>query len=124
MAMVRSGIVPENRRDGENFRVRSYGGLYDSVRAYMRNLNSHPAYRELRRERARLRNVQDGAKNEGAVLAQTLARYSGQQYVETLLRIIRVNRLQQFDDAQLSSKSWRQADDRGDAHRKATADRS
>ena len=41
------GLVPQRRDAGKKHLVRQFGSPWDSVRAYMRNLNSHPAYRGL-----------------------------------------------------------------------------
>ena len=54
-----SGLVPEEREEGERHRVRAFETLGDSVRSYMHNLNSHWAYKELREQRARLRMAND-----------------------------------------------------------------
>jgi uncharacterized FlgJ-related protein len=67
------------------------------VVAYMRNLNSHPAYASLREARAAARAA--GEPLSGWDLAGTLDRYSerGQDYVDELRGIIDFNRLQDAD---------------------------
>ncbi|WP_457595816.1 glucosaminidase domain-containing protein [Hydrogenimonas sp.] len=74
----------------------------DSIRAYLLNLNTHPAYRAFRDLRARLR--QENRPLKGTELAPTLLRYSerGEAYVEEILRLIRANRLQWLDTARLA----------------------
>lgn len=91
------GLVPERRQEGANYEVKAFGNLMESVGAYMRNLNTHPAYAELRRARARMRA--EGRVIDGYVLAGGLTSYAetGQQYVDDLRSIMRVNRLRDFD---------------------------
>jgi Bax protein len=69
--------------------------------AYIHNLNTHPAYQELRARRAEMRTR--GERPSGWDLAETLVRYSerGEAYVETLHSIMRANRLEPADDAYL-----------------------
>ncbi len=74
----------------------------DSIRAYIHNLNTHPAYRIFRQRRAKLRD--EGKPLRGMDLAPALLHYSeqGERYVEKLLRIIEANHLAWLDDAKLS----------------------
>ena len=96
-----AGIVPEQRDDNEVFEVRSFGNLIDSVRSYALNLNRHSAYSNYRVERERLRATEIAL--DPYALADTLAGYSErrEQYVETLKKILRTNRLEQFETARL-----------------------
>ncbi|WP_353661341.1 glucosaminidase domain-containing protein [Hydrogenimonas sp. SS33] len=73
----------------------------DSIRAYLLNLNTYPAYRPFRDLRAKLRA--EGKPLDGKLLAGTLTRYSerGEAYVEDLRRLIRANRLGWLDRAKL-----------------------
>lgn len=95
------GIIPKQRRSGETYEVRAFRSLLESVESYMRNLNTHPAYDELRRRRANDRDI--GRPLSGHVLAAGLDRYAetGEQYVEELRTLMRVNRLADFDKASL-----------------------
>lgn len=95
------GLVPEERPEGMDHKVRIFDNLQQSVAAYMRNLNTHGAYRTLRRERGGLRAA--GAALDGTVLAGTLTKYSerGAEYVETVRTIIDANNLRELDDARL-----------------------
>ncbi len=90
----RLGLVPAERPAGRRYAVRAFPNLQASVRAYLRNLNTHRAYRELRAIRARLRA--QGRPLEAEALAAGLWRYSqrGLDYVAELQAIIRVNQLQ------------------------------
>jgi Bax protein len=96
------GLVPEDRQDGKSHKVRAFGDLLASVRAYVRNLNSHRAYREFRSMRADMRAK--GRPIDGRALASTLHRYSelGHEYTERLQKMIDFNDLSRLDDAELA----------------------
>lgn len=96
------GLVPEQRSAGKRHRVRAFEFLIDSVRGYMHNLNTAPAYSGLRLMRAQLR-----ARNQplrGLPLASTLIRYSERReaYIADLRTIITSNRLSEFNEARLA----------------------
>jgi len=98
------GITPLQQRSGlGNYQIAAYETPLQSVIAYVHNLNTHQAYRELRARRAELRKV--GAKVTGWELANTLTRYSerGQAYVDSLHSLMKVNMLQPADDAYLGN---------------------
>lgn len=88
------GLVPESRPEGKKHEVRLFQTPQASVNSYMRNLNSHPAYRDLRAARAQLRA--ENKRLNGCYLAQGLEHYSeeGFRYVESLKQLIRVNKLE------------------------------
>jgi len=96
-----NGIVPHERGEGQNFRVRAFDHLKDGVISYIRNLNTHPAYSSLRRMRASMRRA--GLKPDGAQLAEALRKYSerGEEYTKNIQTIIRVNELSLFDRVRL-----------------------
>ena len=94
------GLVPEQQRKNlGDHRIAAYDWPFDSVRGYFINLMSHPAYEDFRRLRAQLRA--EGKPLTSMVLADGLIRYSerGQEYVDTLKGIMRVNHLDIADDA-------------------------
>ena len=95
------GLVPMRRDEDKDHKVRKFDELIDSVRAYMLNLNTHNAYRELRRARAELRRAGDPLA--GLSLARFLTRYSerGDDYVRTIRGMIQSNGLDRLDDARL-----------------------
>ena len=95
------GMVPKQRGDGETFRVKAFGHLIDGVKSYVRNLNTHRAYRAFRRARAGLRKK--GRMLSGSELAGSMTAYSerGGAYVETIRSIIRINGLEVFDRVRL-----------------------
>lgn len=96
-----TGLVPKERPDGATYEVRRFGTLYDSVRSYMRNLNTHQAYLALRKQRQHLRDA--GQPLRGADLARGLVQYStrGEAYVEDVRAIIRRNHLSLLADISL-----------------------
>jgi len=94
------GLVPEQQRKNlGDHRIAAFDWPFDSVRGYFINLMSHPAYEDFRRIRAGLRA--EGKPFDSLVLADGLTSYSerGQEYVDTLKGIIRVNGLDIADDA-------------------------
>ena len=94
------GLVPEQqRKELGDHRIASFDWPFDSVRGYFINLMSHPAYEDFRRLRAKLRA--EGKPLTSLALADGLIRYSerGQEYVDTLKGIIRVNKLDIADGA-------------------------
>ena len=76
-----------------------------SVRAYLRNLNTHPSYKNLRRARTELRNQNKFL--DSIILSKYLDKYAetGIQYVEVLQKIIEQNNLKDFDEARLLPSS-------------------
>ena len=96
------GVTPLQQRSGlGNYKIAAYETPLQSVIAYMHNLNTHQAYKGLRARRAELRNA--GSKVTGWELANTLTKYSerGQEYVDSLHSLMKVNKLQPTDDAYL-----------------------
>jgi len=75
--------------------------LLDAVKAYLLNLNTHPAYRAMRLARAKARAR--GKVPDGAALAAQLGAYSelGAAYVKQLRTVIRSNDLDRLDGARL-----------------------
>jgi len=88
------GLVPKGRGDGQMHEVRTFREPRDSINSYLLNLNTHRAYRELRRTRETLRA--EGETPTGQILASGLSRYSerGAVYVDEIRSLIRVNDLE------------------------------
>lgn len=86
------GIVPDSRPEGANHEVQRFASVNASVRSYLRNINTHPAYLDLRvlREQRRL----EGADIRALDLTPGLMSYSerGEDYIDELNSMIRVNR--------------------------------
>ena len=91
------GIKPLQRAAGKKYEVAKYETIQASVEAYMLNINSHPAYRELRRIRSEARA--DNSYLSGMALAEGLETYSarGEAYVKEIKQLIRINKLQRFN---------------------------
>jgi Bax protein len=100
-----AGIIPEDRPEGATYEVRRFDNIYDSIRSYLLNLNSHNAYKELRQLRAAARDA--GEPLDGSKLAAGLFRYStrGEDYVKDLQTLIRINRLTRFAAVNLRASS-------------------
>lgn len=94
-----SGLVPEGRPDGASYEIRAFQRLSISVRSYLRNLNTHRAYRALRQNRLEMRA--GGTEPRGWALAGHLQSYSqrGVDYIAELRKIIRINGLDKLDKA-------------------------
>jgi Bax protein len=85
------GMVPRRRETGSNHLVAKFTSVNQSVRSYMRNLNTNNAYREFRNLRGRQRR--EGKLSHGYHLAHSLHKYSERrgEYVQKLRMIMRVN---------------------------------
>lgn len=90
------GIVPKHRQAGAKFEVAVYPSARDAIRAYIKNLNADPRYRNLRRIRATLRSKDQPVT--GAALAAGLVRYSeNSEYVTLVRSVIQDNHLERLD---------------------------
>lgn len=97
------GLVPSQRNSGASHEVRKFNNGQESVRAYMFNLNTGRAYKDLRQKRADDRAK--GIKPSGIDLAEGLINYSERRehYVKELQSMISYNKLVEIYD----SKFWR-----------------
>lgn len=78
-------------------RYQTFDNPKDSIRSYMKNLNSHPAYQSLRQTRAQLRKANKPLT--GDVLATGLEKYStkGKDYVRQVQNMIRARKWTDLD---------------------------
>jgi Bax protein len=85
------GLKPLRREPGKKHLVRIFDNVGESVRYYMHNLNSHPAYAALRDIRQQLRNTNSDI--DGHQLAAGLEKYSarGQVYIALIRDLIDQN---------------------------------
>ncbi|RUO38359.1 peptidoglycan hydrolase [Aliidiomarina shirensis] len=85
------GLVPASRGEGQIHEVREFNSVTESVRSYIRNLNTHDAYQDLRQIRAELR--QASLPITAQPLTHGLMSYSerGEDYIVELNQMIRVN---------------------------------
>ena len=99
------GIKPSEADNDSTHKVMKFKILQASVKAYQRNLNTHPSYKSFRITRAELRD--GGQKLNSMILSEHLVKYAetGKQYVKILQQIIRQNNLADFDDAKLLPSS-------------------
>ena len=90
-------IKPKQRESGEKFFIRKFASLSDSVRSYLKNINTHAAYDDFRNERRKLR--MNGETLSGNVLASFLINYSerNKEYVSDLKLLIENNNFMKFD---------------------------
>ena len=99
------GIKPAAADDDATHKVMKFKFLKTSVRAYLRNLNTHSSYKKFRLVRAVLR---DNEKNlDSLILVNYLDKYAatGEKYIKILKKIIIQNNLKDFDDAKLMPSS-------------------
>jgi Bax protein len=91
------GLVPAKRDAGKTHEVASFDSPQESVKMYIRNLNSNRAYKSLRDIRAELRMSNKAVT--GHELAAGLMRYSerGSEYVSELREMIEYNKLAAYD---------------------------
>lgn len=91
------GLEPLSRDEGLIHEVASYASVQQSVDAYIRTINTHRAYAELRQIRAESRAGDEIIS--GVALAEGLVRYSarGLDYVREIQQMIRVNNLHEFN---------------------------
>jgi Bax protein len=99
------GVVSKaaKARAGKRRAAPHFVHLVDSVRSYMHNINTHAAYRDLRKLRARLR--EQASELSGRKLAVGLNRYSelGVGYVKKVQELIRSAALARYDHAVLDT---------------------
>ncbi len=94
------GIKPKGNLDA-NFAVKNFKNLLESVKSYILNLNSHPAYSEMRKFRT-LR-YKTGKEITGYDTANFLNKYAeiGFEYVTKIENMIKTNKLYKFRNARL-----------------------
>lgn len=91
------GLVPSSRNSGASHEVAKFETPYHSVASYIRNLNSHPSYAELRTFRHE--ELETNGYTTGMNLAAGLMKYSerGEEYVKEIRAMIRHNKLAALD---------------------------
>ena len=99
------GLKPKNAKEGEDHKVMKFHSLQLSVRAYLRNLNTHSSYKNLRKARTNLRNKD--MPLDSLILSKHLDKYAetGNEYIDVLQKIIIQNKLKDFDEARLLPSS-------------------
>ncbi len=94
---VGCGLEPLQREEGLTHEVARYPSIQTGIQAYMHTLNTNAAYIELRHIRADYRA--DADYLSGLAMAEGLLKYSarGADYVREIQAMIRVNKLQRFN---------------------------
>ena len=97
-----TGIKPKGNLDA-NFSVKNFKTLLDSVNSYILNLNTHPAYKDLRNYREK--QIQTGKNVTGYELSYFLEKYAeiGFEYVIKVTNMIKNNKLNQFEYSKLEN---------------------
>jgi len=92
------GLVPLRRSADSRHEVAKFDSVAAAIDAYLHNLNTHRAYKDLRALRAELSTAESSAT--GHQLAQTLLYYSElrQVYVDEVQAVIRINQLHGYDE--------------------------
>ena len=96
----KAGIKPRKRDEKKKVFCQEILSLSDSVRSYLKNINTHNAYEDFRQERRKLR--MNGEYLLGNVLANYLINYSerNKEYVKDLKLLIETNNFMKFDKAE------------------------
>jgi len=91
------GLVPLRRNSGSHHEVAKFSTVSESVESYIRNINTHRAYIDLRAARASLRSAESSVS--GYQLAENLLEYSElrEKYVHEVQAVIRINNLARYD---------------------------
>lgn len=92
------GTLPKNKRSkGDTHEIKSFNSLYASVGDYLRNINTHQAYKTLRVERFKLH--EKNKELHGSDLVAHLTKYSenGKYYVTKVKAIIQAYKLEKLD---------------------------
>ena len=96
-------IVPENRDLGENYKIKSFDNLSDSVSSYMKNLNTNYHYSEFRLNRHIMRN--NGLPLDGVTLSNYLYNYSIEdEYSDKIKNIIKSNNFEEFENLKIEKQ--------------------
>ena len=92
------GMAPKDRAPGQKFEMAVFDTPFDSINAYIFNINSHEAYAKLRSIRARQRK--EGKPLTGLALAEGLDSYSerGSDYIRQIRAMIQADRLDETYD--------------------------
>ena len=99
------GLKPKDAEEGKEHKVMKFHSLQLSVRAYLRNLNTHSSYKNLRKVRTDFRNKNKPL--DSLILSKYLDKYAetGKEYTDVLQKIIEQNNLKDFDEARLLPSS-------------------
>jgi len=102
MRTYKKNVKGLDPKAAEGFKVIVFKNIAASVRAYMKNLNTHNAYKQLRRARAKQRA--DGLAPSGRTMSNFLTAYSEipEKYGARLRGMMDRNNLDRFDGVRLA----------------------
>ena len=91
------GLKPKDRNENDEFFIKKFPNLSESVRSYLKNINTHLAYADFREERKKLR--MSGENLSGFKLVNFLKDYSERResYIKDVKEIISSNNFQKYD---------------------------
>ena len=91
------GLKPKDRNENDEFFIKKFSNLSESVRSYLKNINTHLAYADFREERKKLR--MSGENLSGYKLVNFLKDYSERResYVKDVKEIMSSNNFQKYD---------------------------
>ena len=91
------GLKPKDRNENDEFFIKKFPNLSESVRSYLKNINTHLAYADFREERKKLR--MSGENLSGYKLVNFLKDYSERResYVKDVKEIMSSNNFQKYD---------------------------
>ena len=90
------GVIPFEREQGKKHLIKNFTSINKSVESYLKNINSHYAYKNFRKLRSQMRDLNNDFNIK--ILTNALDVYAeDESYVETINKIIDSNNLNQFD---------------------------
>ena len=91
------GLKPKDRNENDEFFIKKFSNLSESVRSYLKNINTHLAYADFREERKKLR--MSGENLSGYKLVNFLKDYSERResYIKDVKEIMSSNNFQKYD---------------------------
>ena len=91
------GLKPRDRNKNDQFFIKKFSNLSESVRSYLKNINTHLAYADFREERKKLR--MSGENLSGYKLVNFLKDYSERKdfYIKDVKEIMTSNNFKKFD---------------------------
>jgi len=91
------GLKPKDRNENDQFFIKKFSNLSESVRSYLKNINTHLAYTDFREERKKLR--MSGENLSGYKLVNFLKDYSERKelYIKDVKEIMTSNNFKKYD---------------------------
>ncbi len=97
------GIIPNDRESDEEYKIKSFDSLSESVASYMKNLNTNFHYNEFRINRFVLRS--NNIPLRGSSLAEYLFNYSIEDdYTDKITNIIEINDFEDFENLNIEKQ--------------------